>query len=287
MTQPRAAVRETMPSPPGAIVDNCEKMRLAERVIRDALLVVQQHTGRALAMKKVGRELDTAAKAIGVLAVDTAKKVDMQYALHQRLKDAKTTMHTPERTPFQQLQNFTLTHSRKIPRKNKSVTCDRSPGDEAEVRNLRDRFVDVDLRWPRPGDGKVYTAMEAIRTIWESREGSLFRKGGASAVVEEMLTRKLLPVGRSQVLARFKCFRDCLGTQTSESAIQEALSCVKPFGITGRPSFMNTKKLQEWAQKSTKHDAVITQTAVRNFCTECKKEDAIQRGLDVASVRPE
>ena len=62
MTQPRAAVRETMPSPPVDIVDNCEKMRLAERLIRDALPVVQQHTGRALAMKKVGRELDTAAK---------------------------------------------------------------------------------------------------------------------------------------------------------------------------------------------------------------------------------
>ena len=101
-----------------------------------------------------------------------------------------------------------------------------------------------------------------------------------------MLNRKLLPVGRSQVLAQFRCFRECLGSQTSESAIQDALSSVKPFGGRGRPSFIGTKKLLEWAQKRTEHDAVISHADVHNFCNECKKDDAMERERDVSSMRP-
>lgn len=74
-----------MPSPPGAVVDNCEVLLSAERLLRDALPVMQQHTGQAREMKRLGRELDAAATAIGAVAVDTAKKVNMQYALRGSL----------------------------------------------------------------------------------------------------------------------------------------------------------------------------------------------------------
>ena len=61
----------------------------------------------------------------------------------------------------------------------------------------------------------------------------------------------------------------------------------KPFGNHQKgPSFIGTKKLLEWAQKCTEHDAVISHADVHNFCNECKKDDAMERGRDVSSMRP-
>ena len=109
-------------------------------------------------------------------------------------------MNTPARTPFKQLQIFSTAQTRRLFAR-KSATRNRSSSDKPEVRDLRSRLLNVDSRWPRPDDNKVYTAKTALCIIWESQEGALFQKGVASAVVQAMLDQKLLPVGRSQIVA--------------------------------------------------------------------------------------
>ena len=222
-----------MPSPPVPILNNCEVLLSAQRLLQNAVPVMQQHTGRAPEMKRLGRELDAAATAIGAVAVDTAKKVNMHYALHQRVMDAKTTDISSGRTPFQELKNFTDAQTPKFRAKKKSATCDSSTGGQAEVRSLRERSLDADTGWPRPDSDKGYSARMAVRTIWASREGALFKKGGASAVVQEMLNRKLLRCSRTAVMTRFKSFRERLGSRTTER-------------LTSRKHLMLSNPLAPW-----------------------------------------
>ena len=98
--RPNTGVQGTMPSPPGAVVDECMMLLTMQGVMKEVLPVLDGNAGRNREMKQASPALSSVAEVIGEVAKDTAQNVGMRFALNQRVREQKAGTSTPCRSPL-------------------------------------------------------------------------------------------------------------------------------------------------------------------------------------------
>ena len=219
------------------------------------------------------RQLDAVAKCMEIQEIQAttmACKIGMAFCLQQRMKMQQQRPAQVAQPPLRQVTNFISGSTSASATKKRAL----SPSMSKTARDV----VPNALQFPRPDDGKMYTALTAIAYTWRLHQQD--PKLNLYKVANELIECGLIAVSRDNMVKRYRLFVASI----NDGHVEDALDRVRPFHDRGKGFLVHKQECIEFARSMAHHDRAISVDDVA-FLTSAKKRRARDAGLDDSMCR--
>ena len=210
-----------------------------------------------------------------------ASAANMGYAVRERYKDMFGGQPLEDVSMLDNTDDA-LASAQKTVRKKAACRSLFGDGDQKqEPRHLRVRLRRVgDVDVPAPGNGAVYTPMEATTILLGFKRQTHPKKIQIKPIIKEWIANKQIPIGWSAMNDRVNI---ALKHEDNGGNLHDV---VRGWNQDGRPKIASVSQAEAFASENVGHDRALDLNDVTAFVNASKKNQRIQRGEVVSTLVP-